>query len=56
MAFDLGRKFIFYWSVNWKFIPEDVFLSNEWGLGLLAVTLICWLGFGMFKWTRFAGL
>jgi alpha-1,3-mannosyltransferase len=25
-----GRKFVFYWSVNFKFLPEAWFLSKEW--------------------------
>jgi len=25
-AFDLGRVFIFKWTVNWRFLPEEVFL------------------------------
>jgi len=44
-AFNLGRIFIYYWSVNWKFIPENIFLSSEWGLFLLALTLGTWFFF-----------
>jgi alpha-1,3-mannosyltransferase len=53
MAFDLGRKFIFYWSVNWKFVPEEVFLSDQWGLALLGLTLAFWLFFGVRKWSTY---
>eukprot|EP01127_Copromyxa_protea_P001454 TRINITY_DN1143_c0_g5_i2.p1 TRINITY_DN1143_c0_g5~~TRINITY_DN1143_c0_g5_i2.p1 ORF type:complete len:405 (+),score=45.95 TRINITY_DN1143_c0_g5_i2:166-1215(+) len=49
-AFDLGRVFIYYWSVNWKFVPEDLFLSREWGLSLLGVTALCWVLLFFRKW------
>jgi len=51
-AFDLGRVFIYYWSVNWKFIPENIFLSREWGLALLSLTVSTWLLFWGVKWIR----
>jgi alpha-1,3-mannosyltransferase len=28
-AFDLGRVFTHTWTVNWKFIPEEQFISKE---------------------------
>eukprot|EP01129_Flabellula_baltica_P011738 TRINITY_DN5190_c0_g1_i2.p1 TRINITY_DN5190_c0_g1~~TRINITY_DN5190_c0_g1_i2.p1 ORF type:complete len:225 (-),score=32.18 TRINITY_DN5190_c0_g1_i2:33-707(-) len=49
-SFNLGRVFIYFWSVNWKFIPEDIFLSKEWGLGLLFLTVAFWALFCLFKW------
>jgi len=49
-SFNLGRVFIYYWSVNWKFIPENIFLSQPWGLILLAFTLITWFLFYNYKW------
>lgn len=49
-AFDLGRVFIYYWSVNWKFVPEEIFLSREWGLGLLGVTALFWVIFFFGRW------
>jgi len=50
-SFNLGRIFIHYWTVNWKFIPENIFVSKEWGLILLVATLIAWISFVSFKWT-----
>lgn len=35
-AFDFTRKFLYKWTVNWKFVPEEVFLSDEFGYALLA--------------------
>ena len=39
-SFDLGRQFFFKWTVNWKFLPEDVFLAKPFQLALLALHLI----------------
>jgi len=35
-AFEFGRVFTFKWTVNLKFLPEDVFVSKELATGLLA--------------------
>mmetsp|Transcript_8829 Transcript_8829/g.21573 ORF Transcript_8829/g.21573 Transcript_8829/m.21573 type:complete len:435 (-) Transcript_8829:1330-2634(-) len=35
-AFEIDRKFFYKWTVNLKFLPEDVFLSNA-----CASTLLC---------------
>ncbi|TYZ63748.1 hypothetical protein PybrP1_003717 [[Pythium] brassicae (nom. inval.)] len=34
-AFELNRVFTYVWTVNWKFLPEDVFVSKQLALGLL---------------------
>mmetsp|Transcript_29718 Transcript_29718/g.71824 ORF Transcript_29718/g.71824 Transcript_29718/m.71824 type:complete len:471 (+) Transcript_29718:237-1649(+) len=39
-AFEFDRVFFFKWSVNWKFIPEWLFVSKPWALLLL----VCHLG------------
>ncbi|ORZ31848.1 glycosyltransferase [Catenaria anguillulae PL171] len=36
-AFELSRVFTYKWTVNWRFVPEVVFVSREWALGLLAL-------------------
>jgi len=41
-AFDLGRVFMFKWTVNWKFLPPAVFVSKGLAAGLLAATLVTW--------------
>jgi hypothetical protein len=54
-AFDFGRIFLYKWTVNWRFVDEEVFLSRQWALGLLvghASTLIL---FGLFKWCEADG-
>lgn len=44
-SFDLGRVFMFKWTVNWRFLPEDVFLDRGFHLALLGahvlILLIC---------------
>eukprot|EP00854_Cymbomonas_tetramitiformis_P007572 gene7572-9017_t len=54
-SFDLGRKFIFFWSVNWKFLPEDIFLSSWLAASLLAIHLLALALFAHFRWTRSEG-
>mmetsp|Transcript_50599 Transcript_50599/g.122101 ORF Transcript_50599/g.122101 Transcript_50599/m.122101 type:complete len:500 (+) Transcript_50599:94-1593(+) len=34
-AFELDRQFFFKWTVNWKFLEEEMFLSKSWALLLL---------------------
>ena len=50
-AFELGRVFMFKWTVNFKFLPEDVFVSKELSLLLLALTVIGYIVFAV-KWIR----
>jgi alpha-1,3-mannosyltransferase len=42
-AFELGRVFEYQWTVNWKFIPESIFLSRDFHVLLLVLhaTLLC---------------
>lgn len=39
-AFELSRVFTFEWTVNWKFLPEDVFISKELALALLGAHML----------------
>lgn len=34
-AFDLSRSFLFKWTVNWRFVREDIFASRPFALALL---------------------
>ncbi|KAF7845985.1 hypothetical protein BT93_L5705 [Corymbia citriodora subsp. variegata] len=36
-AFELSRVFLYKWTVNWRFVSEDVFLSKPFAYGLLAL-------------------
>ena len=49
-SFDLGRKFFFIWTVNWKFLPEEFFVSNHWSLLSLCCHLLTLLCFAQFRW------
>ncbi|CAD7948732.1 unnamed protein product [Amoebophrya sp. A25] len=41
-SFNLGRVFLYEWTVNWKFIPERIFVSKTWAVFLLATTILFW--------------
>ncbi|XP_069053363.1 dol-P-Man:Man(5)GlcNAc(2)-PP-Dol alpha-1,3-mannosyltransferase [Lepisosteus oculatus] len=51
-SFDLGRQFLFKWTVNWRFLPEEVFLSRYFHLALLGAHLLTLLLFAMRRWNR----
>jgi len=51
-AFNFGRKFLFVWTVNWKFLPEDVFVSSTFAVVLLAFTLLFWGLFLRRRWLQ----
>ncbi|EPQ25784.1 uncharacterized protein PFL1_06651 [Pseudozyma flocculosa PF-1] len=50
-AFNLSRQFEYRWTVNWRFVDEDTFLSRPFSLALLGVHLSLLVGFGLFRWT-----
>ncbi|CAN8285778.1 unnamed protein product [Cochlearia groenlandica] len=54
-AFDLGRVFIHFWSVNFKFVPERVFVSKEFAVCLLIAHLCLLAVFANFKWCKQEG-
>lgn len=54
-AFNLGRVFIHFWSVNFKFVPEPVFVSKGFALFLLAAHLILLAVFAHYRWCRHEG-
>lgn len=49
-SFDLGRKFFYIWTVNWKFLPEPFFVSNAWSIISLACHLSVLLFFAHYRW------
>ena len=51
-AFDLGRQFLFKWTVNWRFLPEWLFLSRYFHLLLLSAHLLTLLLFALRRWKR----
>ncbi|KAF7588214.1 dolichyl-P-Man:Man(5)GlcNAc(2)-PP-dolichol alpha-1,3-mannosyltransferase [Aspergillus hancockii] len=38
-AFELTRQFMFKWTVNWRFVGEELFLSKQFSVALLALHL-----------------
>ncbi|XP_018441502.2 dol-P-Man:Man(5)GlcNAc(2)-PP-Dol alpha-1,3-mannosyltransferase [Raphanus sativus] len=54
-AFDLGRVFIHFWSVNFKFVPERVFVSKEFAVCLLIAHLCLLAAFANYKWCKHEG-
>jgi len=39
-AFNLGRVFMFKWTVNFRFVPEEIFVSKYFHISLLAVHIV----------------
>ena len=54
-AFDLGRQFMYKWTVNWKFVPEEIFLSKPFTYTLLVGHASILLAFVHFKWVTPSG-
>jgi alpha-1,3-mannosyltransferase len=51
-AFELSRVFTYKWTVNFRFLPEEIFISKPLGLFLLAGTIITWILLAYKKWTK----
>ncbi|XP_060555192.1 dol-P-Man:Man(5)GlcNAc(2)-PP-Dol alpha-1,3-mannosyltransferase-like [Ruditapes philippinarum] len=53
MSFNLGRQFFYKWTVNWRLIPEDIFLNRTFQMSLLLAHIVILLAFVMIKWRRY---
>ncbi|KAH6571508.1 hypothetical protein BASA50_003510 [Batrachochytrium salamandrivorans] len=51
-AFDFSRQFLHRWTVNWRFVPEDLFSSSEFAMGLLALHILALVLFATTVWRR----
>ncbi|XP_060098798.1 dol-P-Man:Man(5)GlcNAc(2)-PP-Dol alpha-1,3-mannosyltransferase [Heteronotia binoei] len=51
-SFDLGRQFLFKWTVNWRFLPEEVFQHRAFHMGLLIAHLTVLGLFALNRWHR----
>jgi len=51
-AFNFGRQFTYIWTVNYKFLPESVFIGKPLAYGLLLGHVLVLFYFGFFKWTK----
>lgn len=49
-AFELSRVFTYKWTVNFKFLPEEVFTSPALGLALLLLTISSWVVLVVRRW------
>ncbi|KAL6210405.1 hypothetical protein ACLB2K_015637 [Fragaria x ananassa] len=54
-AFNLGRVFIHFWSVNFKFVPEPIFVSKAFAISLLVVHLVLLAAFAHYRWCKHEG-
>jgi alpha-1,3-mannosyltransferase len=45
-SFNLGRVFMYKWTVNFKFLPEEIFLSKPLSIVLLLLTVLVYALFG----------
>lgn len=55
-AFDFSRVFLYKWTVNWRFVAEDVFLSREFATALLIGHVSVLLLFATQRWVRPTGV
>lgn len=51
-AFEFTRQFFHKWTVNWRFVSEETFLSKEFAIGLLTVHALLLLLFLAVQWNR----
>ncbi|KAE8310699.1 Dol-P-Man:Man(5)GlcNAc(2)-PP-Dol alpha-1,3-mannosyltransferase [Aspergillus transmontanensis] len=54
-AFELTRQFMFKWTVNWRFVGEELFLSKQFSLALLALHIFLLGLFVTTGWLRPSG-
>lgn len=52
-AFEFTRQFLFKWTVNWRFVGEEVFLSKNFSIGLLVLHATLLLVFVVTRWKKF---
>ncbi|KAL4956067.1 glycosyltransferase [Aspergillus filifer] len=54
-AFEFGRQFMYKWTVNWRFVPEETFLSPRFWWGLIALHFFTLVVFGVTSYLKPAG-
>jgi alpha-1,3-mannosyltransferase len=54
-AFDLGRIFLYNWTVNWRFLSEERFLDPNFAKALLVGHVSVLVAFGLFRWCQTSG-
>ncbi|KAJ7285958.1 glycosyltransferase family 58 protein [Mycena rebaudengoi] len=51
-SFDLSRVFLYKWTVNWRMVDPETFLSRRWANGLLLGHVSVLVAFGLFVWCK----
>lgn len=51
-AFEFTRQFLFKWTVNWRFVGEETFLSRRFSLTLLAAHASLLTLFALTRWLK----
>ncbi|CAG8954504.1 hypothetical protein HYFRA_00004417 [Hymenoscyphus fraxineus] len=51
-AFEFSRQFMFKWTVNWRFVGEETFLSRKFSMALLAGHVSTLLLFVTTRWLK----
>lgn len=51
-AFNFGRVFLYEWTVNWRILPEWIFLHRVFHIVLLLLHLVVLIAFAQKHWTR----
>jgi alpha-1,3-mannosyltransferase len=54
-AFEFSRQFLFKWTVNWRFVGEEIFLSKEFSVSLLVGHASALVLFALTRWLAPAG-
>ncbi|ORY85738.1 glycosyltransferase [Protomyces lactucae-debilis] len=54
-AFDFGRAFEYKWTVNWRILPEFLFLSSDFAVLLLVLHVGTLLLFASTRWNKPSG-
>ncbi|KAK7073909.1 dolichyl-P-Man:Man(5)GlcNAc(2)-PP-dolichol alpha-1,3-mannosyltransferase [Halocaridina rubra] len=52
-SFDIGRVFLFKWTVNWRFLPEEIFVNSWFHIGLLLLHVLLLACFAYTHWDRY---
>lgn len=51
-AFNFGRVFLYQWTVNWRILPEWIFLHKGFHIFLLLMHLLVVVAFALKHWAR----
>ncbi|KAJ3113940.1 dolichyl-P-Man:Man(5)GlcNAc(2)-PP-dolichol alpha-1,3-mannosyltransferase [Phlyctochytrium bullatum] len=51
-SFEFSRVFLYRWTVNWRFVPEEVFLGKTFSTALLISHLTLLVSFAATRWCK----